>query len=258
MLEVKDICGGYPKREVLHGVSLEAQAGQITAILGPNGCGKSTLLKSLCGIVPAASGKVVLDGLNLLALSQRQLAQTVSCLAQSRQPPDITVGRLVLHGRFPYLSYPRRYREEDHRIARQVMEQMDILALAESPLSRLSGGQRQKAYIAMALAQDTDVILLDEPTTYLDVSHQLQFLRQARALADAGRHVLMVVHDLSHALETADSVVLMKEGAVVIQGTPEDVYESGALDSVFGVRLARVQTDRGWHYFCMEKSQKNG
>lgn len=253
MLEVKGIRGGYPKNEVLHGVSLEARAGQITAILGPNGCGKSTLLKSLCGIVPAAAGEAVLDGRNLLALPQKQLAQAVSYLAQSRQPPDITVGRLVLHGRFPYLSYPRRYREEDHRMARRVMEQMGISELAESPLSRLSGGQRQKAYIAMALAQDTNVILLDEPTTYLDVSHQLQFLRQARALADSGRHVLMVVHDLSHALETADSVALMRDGTVVIQGTPEEVYASGALDAVFGVRLAQVQTDKGRHYFCMEK-----
>lgn len=253
MLEVKSIRGGYPKNEVLHGVSLEARAGQITAILGPNGCGKSTLLKSLCGIVPAASGEVVLDGLNLLALPQRQLAQKASYLAQSRQPPDITVGRLVLHGRFPYLSYPRRYREEDHRIARKVMEQMDILELAESPLSRLSGGQRQKAYIAMALAQDTNVILMDEPTTYLDVSYQLQFLRQARALAGSGRYVLIVIHDLSHALETADRVVLMRAGTVVIRGTPEEVYESGALDEVFGVRIVRVQTDKGWHYFCMEK-----
>lgn len=253
MLEVKGIYGGYPKREVLHGVSLEARAGQITAILGPNGCGKSTLLKSLCGIVPPASGEVLLDGVELLSLPRRQLARKVAYLAQNRQPPDITVGRLVLHGRFPYLDYPRRYRAEDTRIARRVMEQMDIVELAELPLGQLSGGQRQKAYIAMALAQDTDVILMDEPTTYLDVSYQLQFLGQAKALAASGRYVLMVVHDLSHALETADSVALMKDGTVAVQGTPEEVYGSGALDQVFGVRLARVQTDKGWHYFCMEK-----
>lgn len=253
MLEVKGIYGGYPKHQVLHGVSLEARAGQITAILGPNGCGKSTLLKSLCGIVPPASGEILLDGVELLSLPRKQLAQKVAYLAQNRQPPDITVGRLVLHGRFPYLDYPRRYREEDTRIARRVMEQMDIVGLAELPLGQLSGGQRQKAYIAMALAQDTDVILMDEPTTYLDVSYQLQFLRQAKALAASGRYVLMVVHDLSHALETADSVALMKDGTVAVQGTPEEVYGSGALDEVFGVRLARIQTDKGWHYFCMEQ-----
>lgn len=253
MLEVKHISAGYSGKEVLHSVSLDAQAGQITAILGPNGCGKSTLLKSFCGIVSATSGHIMLDGQDLLALSQKQLAQKVSYLAQSRQIPDITVGRLVLHGRFPYLNYPRRYRQEDHLIAQKVMEQMNILELAETPLSQLSGGQQQKAYIAMALAQDTDIILMDEPTTYLDVSYQLQVLRQARTLANSGKHVLMVLHDLSHALETADQVVLMKDGAVVMQGTPEEVYKSGAIDEVFGIKLVRIQTDRRWHYFNMEK-----
>lgn len=253
MLEVKGIRGGYPKNQVLHGVSLTARSGEITAILGPNGCGKSTLLKSLCGIVPVAAGEVVLGGEDLLALPQRQLAQRAAYLAQNRQPPDITVGRLVLHGRFPYLSYPRRYRAEDHRIAREVMERLDILKLAETSMSQLSGGQRQKAYIAMALAQDTPLILMDEPTTYLDVSYQLQFLRQARALADSGRYVLMVIHDLSHALETADRVAVMGEGTVVLEGTPEEVYGSGVLDRVFGVRVLRTKTDQGWHYFCTEQ-----
>ncbi len=248
MLEVRDIRGGYAGKEVLHSVSLRARAGRITAVLGPNGCGKSTLLKTLCGIVPAASGQVLLDGQDLLALPQRQTAQKVSYLAQSRQIPDITVERLVLHGRFPYLSYPRRYRERDYRAAREAMERMDILDLAETPLGQLSGGQQQKAYLAMALAQDTDVVLLDEPTTYLDVSYQLQFLRQARMLAGAGKHVLMVVHDLSHALETADDVVLMRDGAVEMQGTPEEVYTSGALDQVFGVRVLRVQAGGQWCY----------
>lgn len=253
MLEIKDLRGGYAGREVLHGVSLEAQSGGITAILGPNGCGKSTLLKAVCGIVPAASGRVRLDGADLLALSPKRLAQRVSYLAQSRQVPDMTVERLVLHGRFPYLSYPRRYRAEDYRIAGEAMERMGILDLAETPLDQLSGGQRQKVYIAMALAQDTEVILLDEPTTYLDVAHQFQVLRQAGALADAGKHVLMVIHDLSHALEAADRVVLMGEGTVAIQGTPEAVYASGALEEVFGVRVDRVRTETGWHYFSTEK-----
>ena len=253
MLEIKDLRGGYAGREVLHGVSLEARAGGITAILGPNGCGKSTLLKAVCGVVPAASGQVRLDGADLLELSPKRLAQKVSYLAQSRQVPDMTVERLVLHGRFPYLSYPRRYRAEDYRIAGEAMERMGILDLAEIPLDRLSGGQRQKAYIAMALAQDTEVILLDEPTTYLDVAYQLQFLRLAGDLASAGKHVLMVAHDLSHALETADNVVLLKDGTVAMRGTPEAVYASGALDEVFGVRVARAEEGGQRHYFVREK-----
>lgn len=253
MLEINDIRSGYSRNEILHGVSLNARAGEITAILGPNGCGKSTLLKSICGILPTASGQVLLDGQDLLMLPQNQLAQKAAYLSQNRQIPDITVGRLVLHGRFPYLSYPRRYRQEDHAVAKNVMKQMGIGELADTPLNQLSGGQQQKAYIAMALAQDTNVILLDEPTTYLDVSHQLQLLRQARCLADSGKHVLMVVHDLSHALETADHVVLMNAGHVVIQGTPEAIFESGALDDTFGIHVSRVQIHEQWHYFCAER-----
>lgn len=253
MLEIRNLWGGYGAKTILQDVSLDAHAGQITVILGPNGCGKSTLLKTICGILPAASGQVRLEGQDLLTLPANQMAQKAAYLAQNRQIPDITVGRLVLHGRFPYLSYPRRYRQEDYLAARNVMERMQILELAERPLRQLSGGQQQKAYIAMALAQDTSVILLDEPTTYLDVAYQLQMLGQARELARSGKHVLMVIHDLSHALEAADQVVVMGHGCVVMQGTPEEVYESGALDAVFGVRVARVQIDTKWHYVCMEK-----
>lgn len=248
MLEVKHLQGGYAGKEVLHKVNFTARKGQVTVILGPNGCGKSTLLKSLCGIVPARSGEILLDGENLLSLRQNIIAQKVSYLAQSRQIPDITVGRLVLHGRFPYLCYPRRYRQMDYQIARQAMEQMQILELADTPLSRLSGGQQQKVYIAMALAQDTEVVLLDEPTTYLDVAHQLQVLRQVRLLADAGKYVLMVIHDLCHGLEAADHVVLMKNGSVVMEGTPEAAYETGALNRVFDVQVMRVRAERKWLY----------
>ena len=130
---------------------------------------------------------------------------------------------------------------------------MSIADLAETPVSRLSGGQQQRAYIAMALAQDTRVVLLDEPTTFLDVSYQLQMLRQARELAGAGKYVLMVIHDLAHALETADQVILMKEGAGGIQGTPDEVYETGMVDEIFGVRLCRVQAGGQWRYFFTEK-----
>lgn len=253
VLEIRNLRSGYGAKTILQDVSLDAHAGQITVILGPNGCGKSTLLKTICGILPAAAGQVRLDGQDLLALPSNQTAQKVAYLAQNRQVPDITVGRLVLHGRFPYLSYPRRYRAEDLAAARQAMERMGILELKEESLSRLSGGQRQKAYIAMALAQDTSVILLDEPTTYLDVAHQMQMLRQARALAHAGKHVVMVLHDLTHALEIADQVVLMAKGGVIMQGEPERIFESGALENAFGVQVARVQIGAKWRYFCIDR-----
>lgn len=252
MLEVKKLTAGYPDKQVLRDISLSIPAGKVSVLLGPNGCGKSTLLKALCGILPTESGQVLLNGEDILAQQPRQLAQKVAYLAQSRQVPDITAYKLVLHGRFPYLGYPRRYRKEDHAIARKAMEQMGIWELADTLLENLSGGQRQKVYIAMALAQDTPVILLDEPTTYLDISHQLQLMQQARQLAGQGKTVLMIIHDLPHAFQSADKVILMDKGAIVAHGTPEEIYSAGCADKVFRIKLRRAETPSGWRYYCEE------
>ena len=252
MLEIQNLCSGYGEREVLHDISLTARAGQVTVIVGPNGCGKSTLLKTICGIQPVTAGQVLLDDEKLLALPRNLLAQRTAYLAQSRQVPDITVERLVLHGRFPYLGYPRRYRKEDYAIADAAMKTMGVAELADELVQNLSGGQRQKVYIAMALAQDTPVILLDEPTTYLDISHQLQLMQQARMLAAQGKTVVMIIHDLPHAFQTADHMILMRDGKIVADGTPEQIYASGMISSVFGVRLCRTGTEGGWRYYCEE------
>ena len=252
MLEINNLTAAYGDRIVLDRVSAAIPAKQVTAILGPNGCGKSTLLKTVCGILKASDGEILLDGENLLTAPQRVLAQKIAYLSQSRQIPDITAERLVLHGRFPYMSYPRRYRPQDHAAAKAAMAQMAIEDLASVPVDQLSGGQRQKVYIAMALAQDTPVILLDEPTTYLDIRPQLQMMRQARALSDRGKTVVMVVHDIAHAMITADRIILMDQGRVAAQGTPETIFDCGMIDKVFGVKLGRVQTGSGWQYYCEE------
>ena len=252
MLEIRELRAGYEDSLVLNGLSLTIPRGKVTVILGPNGCGKSTLLKSLCGILSVQSGQVLLDGAELLSLPPRILAQNVAYLSQSRRVPDITAYRLVLHGRFPYLGYPRRYRREDHAMARAAMEQMGVWELADTLMEKLSGGQRQKVYIAMALAQDTPVILLDEPTTYLDISHQMQMMQHARDLARQGKTVLMVIHDLPHAFQTADHLILMRNGEVAVQGPPEQIYVSGWIERVFHVRLGRAETPGGWRYYCEE------
>ena len=252
MLEIKNLCSGYAGREVLHDISMTAQSGQVTVIIGPNGCGKSTLLKTLCGIQPVAKGQVLLDGNALLTLPRNLLAQKTAYLAQNRQIPDITAERLILHGRFPYLGYPRHYRNEDYAAARAAMERMDITDLADMPLQQMSGGQRQKVYIAMMLAQDTPVVLMDEPTTYLDIRHQLQLMTQAAALAKQGKTVIMVLHDLPHAFQCADRIVLMQEGRIISSDTPEQIYTSGIVERVFRIRLGRVMTPTGWRYYCHE------
>ncbi|MBQ8599089.1 MAG: ABC transporter ATP-binding protein [Oscillospiraceae bacterium] len=250
MLDIQKLCGGYADGEVLHGVDLHIPAGKVTVITGPNGCGKSTLLKTLVGINPKTSGQILVDGRSSDSYSSQELARKIAYLAQNRQVPDITALKMVLHGRFPYLSYPRRYRPEDWAIARKAMETMGIEDLAERSMNSLSGGTRQKVYIAMALVQDTPMILMDEPTTFLDVAHQLQMMEQARFLADSGKAVVMVLHDLGLALRTADVLAVMDQGKIAVCGEPQEVYESGCLQQVFGIELRRYETEDGWQYYC--------
>ena len=155
----------------------------------------------------------------------------------------------MLHGRFAYLSYPRRYRKMDLEIARHAMEWADALELENRPVQELSGGQRQKVYLAMALAQDTATIFMDEPTIYLDVAHQLEVMSVVRRIAADGKAVVVVLHDLCLALRTADRIAVLADGVLHALDRPQAVYESGILEQVFGVTVARVQTARGWQYY---------
>lgn len=252
MLEIQNLSAGYSGHPVLKNISLTAPRGAVTVIVGPNGSGKSTLLKALAGILPA-TGSVRLEGRELLSLPGKELAKQVAFLPQNRTVPEITAENLVLHGRFPYLSYPRRYRQEDREAANEAMKKMGIADLGSRKLSTLSGGQRQKVYIAMVLAQDTPVVLLDEPNTYLDIAHQLQLMDQARALAADGKTVVLVLHDLAMALEHADSIAVLSEGTCPFQGTPEEAFLSGHLSRAFQVQVQRVETPHGpKHYFSGE------
>ena len=249
MIELKNLRAGYPDRPVLEGIDLDFRPGEVLAILGPNGCGKSTLLRTANGLLPRDGGEVLVDGIPLEELSAKEVAKKVAYLPQSRSTPNITAGRMVLHGRFPYLSYPRRYRREDHEMVRRALEWAGAAELAPRPLAELSGGQRQKVYLAMALAQDTETILMDEPTTYLDVGCQLEVMALARRLAEEGRAVVMVLHDLTLALRCAHWAALLHEGRVRQLGTPEELYRGEALEQVMGVTLGRVETAEGWRYF---------
>jgi len=251
MIELQGLCAGYPGLPVLTDISLSFQPGVVTALLGPNGCGKSTLLRTVLGLQPKTAGEVLVDGVPAERLSSRQMAQKAAYMPQSRTVPDITVRRMVLHGRFPYLSYPRRYRPEDHEAVRRALIQADALDIAGRPMRELSGGQRQKAYLAMALAQDTETILMDEPTTYLDVRHQLDVMRVICRLAGQGKAVVLVLHDLCLAMRCADKIAVLSGGRVEQAGTPEAIFESGILDRTFDIRLRRVRTEAGWQYYYL-------
>lgn len=249
MIELCGLSAGYAGRVVLREVSLAPAPGKVTILLGPNGCGKSTLLRTIPGLLPALGGRVLLDGVPVEQLSTRSIAQKIAYLPQSRTVPNITARRMVLHGRFPYLSYPRRYRPEDYAAADHALQWMGADDLANCPMAQLSGGQRQKIYLAMALAQATETILMDEPTTYLDARCQLEVMRAAQALAAQGKTVVLVLHDLCLALRYAGTVVVLADGGVAQQGTPEEIYQSGVLDRVFGVALRRMHTADGWQYY---------
>jgi iron complex transport system ATP-binding protein len=251
MIELRHLDVGYGENTILRGVDLSLRPGRVLALLGPNGCGKSTLLRTVLGLQPKLGGEILFDGAPFETLSSRQVAQKVAYLAQSRTVPNITARRMVLHGRFPYLSYPRRYSKADYEAVERALQWADGADLADCPMEKLSGGQRQKIYLAMALAQDTQTILMDEPTTYLDIGHQLEVMDIAHRLAGEGRAVVLVLHDLCLAMRNADDVGVLADGRLLFRGTPEQVYAAGVLDRAFGVTLRRVRTESGWQYYCL-------
>lgn len=250
MIELQNLSVGYRDKAVLEHVDLSFPEGCVTVLLGPNGCGKSTLLKTALGLLPSLGGQVRYDGVPLSGLTPAQVARQAAYMAQSRGVPSIEARRMVLHGRFPYMSFPRRYRKSDYEVVDRALAQADALELAHRRMEELSGGQRQKIYLAMALAQETKTVFMDEPTTWLDVRHQLEVMDTASSLVESGKAVVLVSHDLCLALRTADRVALLADGKLIGVDTPCKMYESGALDEAFGVHVRRVSVDGRWQYFC--------
>ena len=252
MIELKNLTAGYFGRPVVEDVTMEIRPGEVLALIGPNGSGKSTLLKAALGLIPVMDGAVCYDGRDQETMKPREIARQSALLSQSRYTPAIQALKLVLHGRFPYLGYPRRYSRADEEIARRSMARTGTAGLAERNVNELSGGQRQGVYLAMALTQDTETVFMDEPTTYLDQKAQLGAIRTARELAREGKAVVLVLHDLSMALG-ADRVAVLEQGRLAACADPETVYESGILDRVFGVNIHRMDTPHGPRYYCTEK-----
>ncbi len=245
ILKAENVKVDLAGRRILDGVDLDIAPGSITAIIGPNGCGKSTLLRTLARIIRPAAGNVTIDGTPIWSLAPRDVARRIAFLPQSPQTPEgIRVRTVVERGRTPYLGPFRALSRADRAAVETAIAQTGLGPLAQRRVDRLSGGQRQRAWIALALAQETPILLLDEPTTFLDLPHQVEILRLARTLnATTGRTIVMVLHDINLAAQFADRLVAIKAGRVMLDGPPAAVVTEERIGAVFDMALRTVATE---------------
>jgi len=236
-LTAESVTLGYGDRTIVDSLDLALPPGRVTAIVGANACGKSTLLKAMARLLTPSTGQVLLDGKSIHRLPTKQVARVLGLLPQSPIAPDgIAVSDLVSRGRHPHQGALSRWTSTDDAAVARALEATDVTHLADRPVDELSGGQRQRVWIAMALAQETDVLLLDEPTTFLDISHQIDVLDLLTDLnRDRGTTVAMVLHDLNLAARYADHLVAMAQGEVIAAGDPSDVLTEETVRRVFGL-----------------------
>ncbi|KAA9006592.1 ABC transporter ATP-binding protein [Paenibacillus spiritus] len=252
-LNARELSIGYADTLIVSDLNLSIPTGQITALVGANGSGKSTILKTMARLMKPKSGSVMLDGKSIHSQSTKEVARQLAILPQNPTAPDgLTVSELVSYGRYPHQKGFGAMTAEDRAIVAEAIEVTGMTAFADRPIDRLSGGQRQRAWIAMALAQQTEILFLDEPTTFLDMAHQLEVLQLLQRLNEReGRTIIMVVHDLNHASRYAQHMVAIKSGSVVSEGSPEVVMTPDVLREVFGIEADIVTDPRTGLPLCL-------
>lgn len=252
-LYTQQLAVGYSDRLIVDDLNLSVPSGQITALVGANGSGKSTILKTMARLMKPRGGTVFLDGSSIHKKSTKEVAKQLAILPQNPTAPEgLTVEELVSYGRFPHQRGLGALTKVDKEVVRWSIERTGMGEFFDRPVDQLSGGQRQRAWIAMALAQETEILFLDEPTTFLDMAHQLEVLKLLQKLnADYGRTIIMVVHDLNHAARYAHHVVAIKQGKVVCAGSPDEVVTCGVLKEVFGIEADVIPCPRTGFPLCL-------
>ncbi len=234
---------GYGKQIVADNLSVTIPEGKFTAIIGPNGCGKSTLLRTLSRLMKPMHGHVWLDGEQIQNFNTKEVARRIGLLAQNASAPgDISVRELVARGRYPHQPLFSRWSQKDEEAVRQAMQATAIAPLADQPVDTLSGGQRQRAWIAMVLAQQTEIMLLDEPTTWLDISHQIDLMELLSELnRNQGYTLAAVLHDLNQACRYATHLIALREGAIVAEGAPKEIVTAELIERIYGLRCMIIK-----------------
>ncbi|MGG4489357.1 ABC transporter ATP-binding protein [Metabacillus idriensis] len=236
------ITAGYENNLILHDVSLSIPSNKISIMIGANGCGKSTLLKTMARLIKPASGQVTLNGKPISKIPPKQLARVLGLLPQSPIVPEgITVADLVGRGRYPHQTFLKGWTKKDYEAVAEAMEIMNITEFADRSIDELSGGQRQRVWIAMALAQQTDILFLDEPTTYLDITYQIEILDLLTDLnRKHGTTIVMVLHDINLSARYADHIFALQQGRLVAEGTPSEVITSTLIKDIFGLNCTVI------------------
>ncbi|OBW91877.1 iron ABC transporter [Gallibacterium salpingitidis] len=235
-LSTHQLTVGYGKKIILNKLNVNFPDNQITALIGPNGCGKSTLLKSIARLIPIKQGEVLLNNKNIWHYSANQFAQQLALLPQHHITPEgINVRSLISYGRSPYLNLWGKLKAEDKEKIEEAMEITQVTSLANNLVTDLSGGQKQRVFLAMALAQDSPFLLLDEPTTYLDLNHQTELMNIMQSQKAKGKTIITVLHDLNQASRYCDHLVVLKQGTLIAEGAPETVMTKDLLNKVFSL-----------------------